>query len=263
MIGSEMMHLRLVSTISPVEAGMTDWLAQGFSQQRGVEVRVTAAGTGQAMKKAKEGLADILLVHAPAQEIRFVQAGYATGRYALMSTDFLILGPAHDPGGIRGLSPERALQVMAQQSRPFLSRADSSGTHIKETELLEIANTKAGWAGYQSYPQGHLGNQATLRHANHLGCHVLIDRVTYLTLKTEISLVPLVQQHPLLLNPMSLLPMHPGNVHGVNHDLAKAFIHWACSETTQMDIKNFRKDHFGEPLFLPDANPGNCCLFCS
>ncbi|SEL39801.1 tungstate transport system substrate-binding protein [Ectothiorhodospira marina] len=247
------MHLRLVSTISPVEAGMTDWLAQGFLQQHGVEVRVTAAGTGQAMEKAMKGLADLLLVHAPAQEIRFVQAGYATGRHALMSTDFLILGPTDDPGDIRQLSPVRAFQVMAQQSLPFLSRADSSGTHIKEKELLAHADIEAGWAGYQSYSRGHQGNQATLRQANHLGCHVLIDRVTYLTLKAEISLVPLVQQHPLLLNPMSLLPMHPGNVHGVNHDLAKAFIHWACSEATQMGIQNFKKDHFGETLFLPDA----------
>ncbi|MBE0507990.1 MAG: substrate-binding domain-containing protein [Marinospirillum sp.] len=246
--------LRLISTISPVEAGLVDLLANSFKQATGHTTEITAAGTGQAMDKARTGAFDLLLVHAPQQEQAFVAAGHATGRYPLLYSDFVLLGPESDPANIRQCSPQVALQRIAATQSAFLSRADGSGTHIREQELWQAAEVKPQGQWYRTFNEGHRGNQATLLAAEAQQAYLLMDRVSYLSLKSQLSLTLLVEQHPLLVNAMALLPVNPERHQPpTRHTLALAFISHCCSLPVQELIRQFRADEMGETLFFPDS----------
>jgi tungstate transport system substrate-binding protein len=247
--------LLLASTIGPVDAGIVPLLEESFEKETGIRVRHVGAGTGEALKLAEKGNFDLVLVHARSLEEKFVKNGFGTERIPLMYNDFVIVGPAYDPAGIRAASgAAAALEMIATKMAPFVSRGDKSGTHVAEMDLWTQAGLKPASPWYRAYEKGNEGNGPTLRYCDLLGAYTLIDRATYLSLKKEIKLVILVEKDPLLLNFISLIPVNPDRFGQVNAGDTKTFINWLVAPTRgQQIIRDFGVDKYGAPLFFPDS----------
>ena len=248
--------LLLASTIGPVDAGMVDALENAFEKETGIRVRHVGAGTGATLDLARKGGFDIVMVHAKALEERFVADGFGTKRIPVMYNDFVIVGPAEDPAGIKGMkTAAEALKAIAAKGTPFISRGDKSGTHVAEMDLWAKAEIKPAGAWYTVYEKGADGNGPTLRYTNEKKAYTVIDRATFLSLRKEISLGALVEGDEALLNFISVIPVNPEKVARVNAAGAATFAAWLVApDKGQAIIRDFGKEKFGAPLFFPNSD---------
>ena len=244
----------MASTIGPIDAGIVGALEDAYFARTGVQVRHAGAGTGAALEMTKRGGFDLVMVHARALEDKFIADGFGVDRRDVMYNDFVILGPASDPAGIRGETrTAAALARIADRRALFITRGDNSGTHVKERELWERAGIKPGGSWYLVYEKGASGNAPTTRYASERQAYVLMDRATYLTLKREIALHILVEKDPDLLNYIAVIRMNPAKFPRANAEGAKAFVDWLVSDEAQRLIQSFEKDRYGESLFFPNS----------
>jgi tungstate transport system substrate-binding protein len=245
----------MASTIGPIEAGIVPLLEERYEQETGIRVRHVGAGTGEALKIAEQGSVDLVLVHARPLEEKFVAAGFGTERIPLMYNDFVVVGPAADPAGVRGAgSAAAALRAIAAKGAPFVTRGDRSGTHVAELALWERAGVAPAGAWYAVYEKGSEGNASTLRHADRRQAYTVIDRATWLAIGKELTLAVLFEKDEALLNFISLVPVSPRKFPKVNHDGALAFVRWLTApEKGQRVIASFGVERYGAPLFFPDS----------
>lgn len=253
--------LRLATTTSTADSGLLDAILPDFESKYNAKVDVVAVGTGQALEIGAAGDADVLLVHARAKEDEFVAAGNGGPRADVMHNDFIIVGPAEDPAGIKGMATGvEAFTAIANASAPFASRGDDSGTNTKELSIWEKAGITPDPAGgwYNSLGQG-MGE--TLNYANEAGAYTLTDRGTYLSQKDNLpNLAVMVGGDSIdansdksLLNPYGVIPVNPEKSDLINAELAAKFVEWITSPETQQAIGAYGVDKFGQPLFYPDA----------
>lgn len=245
----------LASTIGPIDAGIVGTLEDSFEKETGIRVRHVGAGTGEALKIAEKGSVDLVMVHARSLEEKFVAAGFGTERIPFMFNDFVIVGPASDPAGIRGVkSAPAALKKIADKSASFVTRGDKSGTHVAEAELWAKAGLKPFGLWYKIYEKGSEGNVPTLRFASTSGSYTLIDRATYLSIQKEVKLEILVEGDEALLNRISLIPVSQKKFPQINREDVATFVRWLTSpDKGQRIVLEFGKDRYGAPLFFPDS----------
>lgn len=242
----------LATTTSTENSGLLDYLLPQFQRQTGIQVKVVAVGTGQALKLGEDGNADVLLVHAPALEEAFMAAGYGVDRQSVMYNDFVIVGPVDDPAGIRdaGTAPE-AFRRIAESQAAFVSRGDESGTHIKEKEIWQAAGIAPAGQWYRSIGQG-MGQALTT--AAEMRAYTLADRATFLIMKAkDLALEILLEGDRDLLNPYSVIAINPQRYPQICYAGAKAFIEWITSLPAQELIASFGRDVYGQPIFFPDS----------
>lgn len=252
-ISDRNVKLKMASTIGPIDAGIVGTLAEEFEKKSGVNVEYLGAGTGKAIEMSKGGDFDLVLVHAKSLEEQFIADGYGTNRIPVMYNDYVIIGPANDPAGIKGMPFADALKAIMESQATFISRADKSGTNVKEIELWEAAGLKPEGDWYIAWEGGPQGNTATLKYTNEQQAYTLIDRATYLSLKNDISIIPLVEGEESLLNFISVIPVNSEKFPQVNASLATDFIKFMTSEEGQIIIRDFKKDFYGEPMFFPNS----------
>jgi tungstate transport system substrate-binding protein len=247
---AEPQKLILATTTSTQDSGLLDYILPKFEEKYNVKVSVIAVGTGQAITMGEAGDADVLLVHARAREDAFVDAGHGTARYDVMYNDFVILGPADDPAGIRGMTDAvEAFKQIAASEAKFVSRGDDSGTHTKEKSIWEKAEITAEGDCYISAGQG-MGEVLTM--SEEMPAYTLSDRATYLARQAEgLQLVILVEGDPALFNPYGVIPVNPAEHPNVKAELAQQFVDWLISLETQELIASFQLN--GQSLFTPDS----------
>jgi len=246
----KMGQLLLATTTSTYDSGLLDYLLPDFEAKYNVKVNVVAVGSGQAMELGKRCDADVLLVHSRAAEEQFVAEGFGLKRYDVMYNDFVILGPAADPAGIKGMKDAAAaFAKIAEAKAPFISRGDHSGTHIKELDIWKEANITPSGDWYLSLGQG-MGETLTV--AKEKGAYTLSDRGTYLSRKDDLGLVVLVEGDEALFNPYGVIAVNPAKCPQVNADLAEKLVDWLLSVETQEKIAAFKRAS-GLPLFFPNS----------
>lgn len=245
----------LASTIGPIDSGVVDALENAFEKETGIRVRHVGAGTGAALEIAKQGSVDLVLVHARALEEKFVTDGYGLERVPLMYNDFVIVGPAADPAGIKGMKNAlEAMKVLADKAAPFVTRGDNSGTHVAEKDLWAKAGLKPAGAWYQVFAKGAEGNTATLVYTDAQNAYTVIDRASYLGAKGKIKLAVLVEGDEVLLNHISLIPVNPAKCPKARVKDAATFVQWlTAADKGQKLIVDFGKDTYGQPLFIPES----------
>jgi tungstate transport system substrate-binding protein len=247
--------LLLASTIGPIDAGIVAVLEDAYFSKTGVLVRHAGAGTGAALEMAKRGGFDLVMAHARALEDKFVADGFGVDRRDIMYNDFVILGPAIDPAGIRGeRKVTQALAKIAGAQALFVTRGDNSGTHVKEMELWQKTRIAPKGAWYVTYEKGAEGNAPTTRYANERQAYILMDRATYLTVKKEVSLQVLMEKDPDLLNYIAVIQVNPAKFPKANAVGTKAFVDWLVSDEAQLLVKNFGVGTYGESLFFPNSD---------
>ncbi|MBC7254485.1 MAG: substrate-binding domain-containing protein [Chloroflexi bacterium] len=247
-------ELTLATTTSLENSGLLGAILPDFEAETHIRVHVIAVGTGQALRLGQDGNADILFVHDPAQEEAFMQAGHGIRREAVMYSDFILVGPAEDPAGIRGMaSAAEALAKIAKEKALFVSRGDQSGTHTKELALWQAAGVMPQGDWYLSAGQG-MG--AVLTMADEKKAYTLSDRATYWARRKEgLDLVILVEGDPDLLNPYHVIAVNPAKGPHIRADLANRFIEWLISPSTQEKIGQFGVKEFGQAVFTPYHRP--------
>ena len=245
----------LSSTIGPIDAGIVSALEDQFEKDTGIRVRHVGAGTGAALDIARKGAIDLVLVHAKSLEEKFIADGFGTERIPLMYNDFVIVGPAADPAGIKGTkTATEALKKIMDSGSLFISRGDKSGTHVAEMELWGKAGIKPAGSWYAIYEKGSEGNVPTLKYTNQKEAYTVTDRATYVSIKDQIKLVVLVEGDESLLNYISLIPVNPVKCPKVNSKDTKKFVKWLTSpKAGQLIIRDFGKDKYGSPLFFPNS----------
>jgi tungstate transport system substrate-binding protein len=246
----------LASTTSTQDSGLFGYILPLFKARTGIEVKVVAQGTGQALDTARRGDADVVFVHARAAEEKFLAEGFGVKRYPVMYNDFVLIGPRSDPAGVRGSKDIHAALVAIQhKSASFISRGDRSGTHMAELELwkqagIDIAGSKGSW--YKEIGQG-MG--AALNTASAANGYVLSDRGTWIAFKNKGDLVIEVEGDRNLFNQYGVMLVNPQRYPTVKKQLGQQFIDWLISAEGQRDIGNYTVN--GEQLFHPDANDPN------
>ncbi len=246
--------LRMATTTSTDNTGLLDYLAPVFKADTGIELQWVSVGTGKALALGKNCDVDVLLVHAPAAEMKYVKEGSAVDRTELMYNDFIFIGPPADPAGLKGKSVKEALGVIASKKAPFASRGDNSGTHKKELELWKHAQLavpdKETW-----YIQTGQGMLNTINIAAERDAYTMTDRGTFIKYesnwKGKPPLVILVEGDPSLRNQYSALAVNPQKCSNVKYDLAKKYIAWMASKKAQKLIGDFQL--MGKQLFVPNA----------
>lgn len=249
-------NLILATTTSTQDSGLLDVLIPIFEAQTGYTVQTVAVGTGQALKMGEEGNADVLLVHAPASEVAFMEKGFGRDRLLIMHNDFVIIGPGADPAAIKGTpSVVEAFQGIHASAATFISRGDDSGTHKKELEIWKKANLDP--AGFPSswYLQTGQGMGPSQIVASEKQSYILTDRGTFLSNRDNLELEILVEGDEILKNIYHVITVNPDKYPAVNYDGAIAFAKFLTSADTQAIIAQFGVDKFGQPLFFPDALP--------
>jgi tungstate transport system substrate-binding protein len=242
----------LATTTSTQDSGLLDVLLPIFEKKTSYFVKTIAVGSGQAMAMGQKGEADVLLVHSPAAEKKFVAEGFGINRRLIMHNDYIIVGPPGDPAKIKGLKPtSEAFKKIASGKTLFLSRGDNSGTHSKEREVWKA--TAINPEGEKWYQQTGLGMGQTLGVTAEKKGYTLADRGTYLALKKNLGLDILVEGDAILLNIYHVIEVNPVKWPKANAAGAKAFADFMVSKETQEIIKTFGVDKFGSPLFFPDA----------
>ena len=244
--------LILATTTSTEDSGLLDVLLPEFEKEAGVKVDVIAVGTGQALQLGQDGNADVLLVHSRAKEDEFMAAGHGVRREDVMYNDFVIVGPAADPAGIKGMgSAADAFKKLAEAQSTFISRGDESGTHTKELSIWKKAGIEPSGDWYLSAGQG-MGEVLTM--ANEQQAYTLSDRATYLSrTKQGLELVVLVEGDTTLFNPYGVIAVNPAKNTAIQAELANQFIDWIISVPVQAKIAEFGKADFGQSLFIPDS----------
>lgn len=245
-------NIILATTTSTQDSGLLDKLIPIFEKETGYFVKTIAVGSGAAMAMGQKGEADVLLVHSPEAEIKFMSGNYGVNRRLVMHNDFIIVGPGADPAKIKGMkSSADALKLIAKANALFLSRGDNSGTHAKEKKLWKI--TQINPEGQKWYQQTGLGMGQTLNVAAEKKGYTIADRGTYLALKKTLGLDILVEGDSALLNVYHVIEVNVAKWPKVNIDGAKAFADFMVSKHTQNIIRTFGVDKYGSPLFFPDA----------
>ncbi|NIQ39306.1 MAG: solute-binding protein [Proteobacteria bacterium] len=246
-------NLRIASTTSTDNTGLFEVLNPPFEKMFHCRVDVVAQGTGKALRTGQMGDSDIVFVHSRPDEDEFIDAGFGVNRREVMYNDLVILGPKEDPAAIGDAKdPTHALRAIANSRSLFISRGDSSGTHKKERGIWEKAgmNPRGRW-----YVEVGQGMGAVLQIANERRAYTLSDRGTYLAYKRRVNLEILNHGDPMLFNPYGIIAVNPARYPQVNYVLAMAYIGWVTSPEGQEIIREFGKDRFGEPLFIPMAIP--------
>jgi tungstate transport system substrate-binding protein len=243
----------LATTTSTRDAGLLDSLLPVFERRTGYHVKVIAVGSGQALELGRRGDADVVLAHAPAAERALADSGYFLRRRLVMHNDFLIVGPAADPDGLRGLTDAlAAMRRLTAGGAPFVSRGDQSGTHQLEQHLWQRLGVSPHGDWYVDAGQGMA---ATLQMADQKKGYTITDRATYLAWRDRLQLVPMVQGDPLLYNVYHVMDVNPRNAPSprVNTAGGKALADFFVAPETQVLIGEFGRSRFGQSLFVPDA----------
>jgi tungstate transport system substrate-binding protein len=242
------------STTSTENSGLFEHILPHFTDATGIEVRVVAVGTGQAIEIARRGDADVLFVHHKASEEQFVAEGFGVARHDVMYNDYVLVGPAADPAGIAGSQDApAALAAIAAAEVPFVSRGDDSGTHKAEIELWQAASLDPTAGEGSWYRETGSGMGATLNTAVGMDAYALSDRGTWLSFDNKAGHTILVEGDPRLFNPYGVILVSPERHPHVKADLGQAFIDWLLSEG-QEAIASFTIN--GEPAFFPHAHEG-------
>jgi tungstate transport system substrate-binding protein len=244
-------HLRLATTTSVNDTGLLKALNAAFEKGHDARVSVMSVGSGAALELGRKGKVDVVLVHAPEAEVLFMTEGFGVDRRAVMHNDFVLLGPADDPAGVRGeANPVAALVRIASKESTFVSRADGSGTYQKEKALWWHAGIlpNGRW-----YIRENRGMGETLASADNLKAYTLCDRGTYMAYGSRITLAILVEGSPVLVNPYHVILVNPALHPDVRHDLARAYADFLTGPEGQAIIREFRVG--GQALFFPDAKP--------
>ena len=253
-VHGEARSITVASTTSTQNSGLFDWLLPQFTEATGIEVQVVAVGTGQAIRIATNGDADVLLVHHEASERKFVADGLGLARHPVMHNDFVLVGPAADPAGIRGMNDVAgALRRIGESESIFVSRGDDSGTHKKELELWAASGFDPRPASGAWYREAGSGMGATLNTAGAMGGYTLTDRGSWLSFGNKGDLRILVEGDTRLHNPYAAIVVNPERHPHVHVREAQAFVDWLTSTRGQAAIAAFRVD--GQQLFFPGAEP--------
>jgi tungstate transport system substrate-binding protein len=243
------------STTSTQDSGLFGHILPMFKARTGIDVKVVAQGTGQALDTGKRGDADVVFVHAKSQEEKFVADGAGVKRFPVMYNDFVLIGPKADPAGIKGKNIDDALKTIQANNASFISRGDRSGTHSAEVNLwkavgVDIAKDKGPW--YKEIGQG-MG--AALNTAGASGAYVLADRGTWISFKNKGDLYILVEGDNKLFNQYGVILVNPDKHPSVKKELGQSFIDWLVSAEGQKAIADYKIE--GQQLFFPNANvPG-------
>ncbi len=248
--------LRMATTTSTDDTGLLDYLAPICLKDIGIDVQWVAVGTGKALEFGRNGDVDIVLTHAPSQEDKFESEGFGVDRRKVMHNDFVLIGPANDPAGVKGKPVLEAIAAIAEKGQPLVSRADKSGTHTAELKLLEKAGVKdfdkAPW-----YVQTGQGMLKTINIAEEQKGYALSDRGTFIKYDVGLNgregLVIICEGDDDLLNKYSVMAVNPEKHPEAKYDLAVKYIEWITSPKVQKDIENFKLE--GKQLFFPDAVP--------
>jgi tungstate transport system substrate-binding protein len=242
----------LATTTSTQDSGLLDELIPIFERESGYLVKIIAVGTGKALTMGREGNADVLLVHAPSSEKEFMEGGYGEERFLVMHNDFVIVGPPNDPADVNGmLDPVDAMANISDKQTPWISRGDDSGTNKMEMSYWEKVGITPNGEWFLESGQG-MG--ATLQIASEKDAYTLTDRATYLFLKGDLYLKILVEGDQSLLNVYHVITVNPELWNHVNNDGAKALAAFLISDKTQVMIREYGVEKFGQPLFFPDAD---------
>lgn len=242
----------LATTTSTMDSGLLDDLLPIFTQETGRSIKPIAVGSGAALELGKRGEADVLLVHSPEAEERFMTEGYGVERRLVMYNDFVIVGPADDPANLAGATDSiDAMTRIAESASPFISRGDDSGTNALELKLWRQAGIAPGgrW-----YTEAGTGMADTLQIANERRAYTIADRGTYLALRDRLDLPILFEKDPALLNIYHVILVNSDNGRGIDAAGGRAFLDFILSPTTQQRIGAFGVDRFGMPLFTPCAD---------
>jgi tungstate transport system substrate-binding protein len=239
----------LATTTSTQDSGLLDVLLPLFRDQGGIEVKVVAVGTGQALELGRRGDADVLLVHDPAGEEKFMSEGHGELRREVFHNDFVLVGPPADPAGVKGLkSITEAFARIAAREATFVSRADESGTHVKEKAVWRRADVEPHGAWYL---RAGAGMGSVLRMAAEKRAYTLADRGTFLALSKGLDLAVLSEGDPLLRNPYSVIVVSPQKHPHVRARAARAFADFLSSPEGRAAVGEFGKERFGQPVFFP------------
>ncbi len=246
----------VASTTSTQDSGLFSHILPLFKAKTGIDVKVVAQGTGQALDTGRRGDADVLFVHAKAQEEKFVADGFGVKRYPVMYNDFVLIGPKNDPAGIKGMTDvAEALRAIKSKGAPFISRGDRSGTHIAELDLWKAAGIDIGKEKGPWYKEIGQGMGAALNTASAANAYVLADRGTWLSFKNRGDLDILVAGDKRLFNQYGVMLVNPEKHPHVKKALGQAFIDWLVSPEGQKAIADYKIN--GQELFFPNANvPG-------
>ncbi len=251
-VRAENAFIILQSTTSTENSGLFGYILPVFTAKTGIDVRVVAVGTGQAIKNAQNGDGDVLLVHSRADEEKFVADGYGVARHDVMFNDFIIVGPDADPAKISGgKNAIAALKAIAEAKAPFVSRGDDSGTHKAEMKLWKAAAVDAKAASGTWYREAGQGMGATLNMASSTSAYVLSDRATWSSFKNRSGLRIVVEGDPPLHNPYGVILVNPAKYPNVKAKEGQAFVDWIVSSEGQAAIAAFKIN--GEQQFWPSA----------
>lgn len=240
------------STTSTQNSGLFDYILPIFTKKTGIEVRVVAVGTGQALKNGRNGDGDVLLVHAKPAEEKFVAEGWGVKRSDVMYNDFVIVGPKADPAKLAGnKDAKKALTMISEDKAPFASRGDDSGTYKKEKALWKAAGIDPKKASGQWYRETGSGMGATLNAAVGMGAYTMSDRATWISFKNKGDYRIVVEGDPLMFNQYGVILVNPKKHPHVKVKDGQAFIDWLLSAEGQKIIASYKID--GQQLFYPNA----------
>ena len=251
--GAEERFITLASTTSTQNSGLFDHLLPLFRKKTGIDVRVVAVGTGQALRLARRGDADVVLVHHRPAEEQLVADGFGVERFDVMYNDFVIIGPPSDPARVAGKTDAtEAFRAIADSRTPFISRGDESGTHKKEVELWAVAGIDVAAASGLWYRESGSGMGATLNIAAAMNAYVLSDRATWLSFANRGALEVLLEGDPRLFNQYGVILVDPERHPHVKENDAQTFIDWLTGAEGQAAIAGFKIG--GQPAFVPNAS---------
>lgn len=253
-VGAQQRFIVMASTTSTEQSGLFAHLLPAFKAASGIDVRVVAQGTGQALDTARRGDADLVFVHDQAAEEKFVAEGFGIERRPVMYNDFVLVGARSDPAGVRGSDIAAALAKLAAQGAPFVSRGDKSGTHAAELRFWKLAQVDVATTPPKGYQACGCGMGPALNIAAQAQAYVLTDRGTWLNFKNRADLAVLVEGDKRLFNQYGVIVVDPARHPHVKREWAQAFADWVVSPAGQASIASYQIG--GEPLFFPNAARG-------
>ena len=247
-------ELILATTTSTQDSGLLDFLLPIFTEDTGYTVKTIAVGTGKALQMGRDGEADVLLVHAKSDELKFVEEGDGTERHDVMYNDFILVGPKEDALNLKeqfGNDIAGGLKAISDNMATFVSRGDDSGTHKKELAIWKSADIEPAGDWYLSAGSGMAD---VLKIADEKQAYTITDRATYLSMQADLGLDILIEGDENLFNQYGVIPVNPEKGETINNEGAVAFMEWILSEKGQNLIKEFGVEEYGQPLFIPNAN---------
>jgi len=242
----------MASTTSTEQSGLFAHLLPAFKKASGIDIRVVAQGTGQALDMGRRGDADVLFVHDQVAEEKFVAEGFGIERRPVMYNDFVVVGPKSDPAGVKGRDVVEALKKLAASKESFVSRGDKSGTHAAELRYWKAAGFDTPVGKMAGYKECGCGMGPALNMASSINAYLLADRGTWLSFKNRGDLAILVEGDQRLFNQYGVIVVNPAKHPHVKKDLAQAFADWVVSPAGQASIADYKIG--GEQLFFPNAN---------